>query len=64
MQRAAEQELAAGRDRGPLHGMPFAVKDVFDVAGAPTRAGSTTASGCRRRPTQPSSRGYATPARC
>ena len=40
----AEQELAAGRDRGPLHGIPFAVKDVFDVAGAPTRAGSTTTS--------------------
>ena len=27
--------------RGPLHGVPFLVKDLFDVAGVPTRAGST-----------------------
>ena len=26
---------------GPLHGAPFLVKDLFDVAGVPTRAGST-----------------------
>jgi Asp-tRNA(Asn)/Glu-tRNA(Gln) amidotransferase A subunit family amidase len=37
-QRAAE--LAAGRDRGPLHGIPIGIKDIIDVAGWPTRAGS------------------------
>ena len=35
-----DTELAAGRDRGPLHGIPMTVKDIIDVAGAPTRAGS------------------------
>jgi len=36
-----DEELAAGRDRGPLHGIPITVKDNFDVAGVPTMAGST-----------------------
>jgi len=35
-----DTEAAAGRWRGPLHGIPLTVKDVIDVAGAPTRAGS------------------------
>jgi len=35
-----DAEAAAGRWRGPLHGIPITVKDVIDVAGAPTRAGS------------------------
>jgi aspartyl-tRNA(Asn)/glutamyl-tRNA(Gln) amidotransferase subunit A len=35
-----DAELAAGRRRGPLHGIPVTVKDVIDVAGVPTRAGS------------------------
>ena len=38
--RAAEQEIAAGRYRGPLHGIPVSVKDLVDVAGTPTTAGS------------------------
>lgn len=38
-QRAAE-ELSRGHDRGPLHGIPIGVKDIIDVAGLPTTAGS------------------------
>lgn len=34
------EELRAGRNRGPLHGIPVGVKDIFDVAGLPTAAGS------------------------
>ncbi|MFN3616262.1 MAG: amidase, partial [Rubrimonas sp.] len=37
---AAWAELRAGRDRGPLHGMPVAVKDNYTTADMPTRAGS------------------------
>jgi amidase len=36
---AADRELAAGTWRGPLHGVPIAVKDLFDIEGVPTRAG-------------------------
>jgi aspartyl-tRNA(Asn)/glutamyl-tRNA(Gln) amidotransferase subunit A len=38
--KAAESEIAAGRWRGPLHGVPFALKDIIDVAGVPTTAHS------------------------
>lgn len=38
--RAAELELRGGQDRGPLHGIPYAVKDIYDVKGVPTTAGS------------------------
>ena len=38
--RTAEAELRAGQARGPLHGLPVAVKDVIDVAGVPTRLGT------------------------
>jgi aspartyl-tRNA(Asn)/glutamyl-tRNA(Gln) amidotransferase subunit A len=37
---ALDAELTAGHLRGPLHGIPVTVKDVIDVAGVPTRAGS------------------------
>jgi aspartyl-tRNA(Asn)/glutamyl-tRNA(Gln) amidotransferase subunit A len=36
----AEQELMSGADRGVLHGIPIGIKDIFDVAGWPTRCGS------------------------
>jgi aspartyl-tRNA(Asn)/glutamyl-tRNA(Gln) amidotransferase subunit A len=38
--READRERRAGYDRGPLHGIPISVKDLIDVAGAPTTAGS------------------------
>jgi aspartyl-tRNA(Asn)/glutamyl-tRNA(Gln) amidotransferase subunit A len=34
--RVAENEIAANRIRGPLHGIPIGVKDIIDVAGLPT----------------------------
>lgn len=37
---ALDQRLAAGEDPGPLAGVPFAVKDLFAIAGIPTLAGS------------------------
>jgi len=33
---------------GPLAGLPYALKDLFDVAGAPTRAGSSSGSAASR----------------
>ncbi|RSN10488.1 amidase [Nonomuraea sp. WAC 01424] len=38
--RRADEELASGADRGPLHGVPVAVKDLIDVAGLPCTMGS------------------------
>ena len=35
-----DADLAAGRDRGPLHGVPVSVKDLYAVRGGTTRAGS------------------------
>ena len=37
----ADRELAAGRDRGPLHGLPWGVKDLFSVPGYRTTWGAT-----------------------
>jgi len=37
---AAESEIAKGRRRGPLHGIPIALKDLFDTAGVRTTAAS------------------------
>src|SRR6267378_4335200 len=38
--RAIDAAVAAGQNVGPLAGVPFAVKNLFDVQGLPTRAGS------------------------
>ncbi len=38
--RDADREIAAGRYRGPLHGVPLSVKDLFDIAGTKTTAAS------------------------
>ena len=39
--RAAEAEITAGQYRGPLHGIPYGAKDVFDTAGIRTTHGSS-----------------------
>jgi aspartyl-tRNA(Asn)/glutamyl-tRNA(Gln) amidotransferase subunit A len=44
---ARDAEAAAGRVRGPLHGRPVAVKDLIDVAGVVTAAGSPKLAGNR-----------------
>ena len=41
----ADRELASGIDRGPLHGVPVSVKDVFDIAGTVTSAASRVREG-------------------
>ena len=42
---AADRELLANRDRGPLHGIPISLKDLIDQAGVPTTAGSAVPDG-------------------
>lgn len=39
--KAADGEIAQGRYRGPLHGVPIALKDLFWTKGVPTAAGTT-----------------------
>ena len=38
--RAADSEIAAGRYRGPLHGIPYGVKDLMDTKGIATTYGA------------------------
>ena len=38
--RQADAEIASGRYRGPLHGIPVSLKDLIDVKGVPTTAAS------------------------
>ncbi len=39
--RSAEEEISAGHWRGPMHGIPFGVKDIVDTAGILTTNGSS-----------------------
>jgi Asp-tRNA(Asn)/Glu-tRNA(Gln) amidotransferase A subunit family amidase len=38
--KQADEEIAGGKYRGPLHGIPFGVKDLLDTAGIPTTYGA------------------------
>ncbi|MBV8232782.1 MAG: amidase, partial [Planctomycetaceae bacterium] len=48
--REAENEIQRGKWRGPLQGIPIALKDLFDTAGVKTTAGSAVFKG--RIPTE------------
>jgi len=43
--RELDRELAAGRDRGPLHGVPITIKDLLDIRGTATTAASRVRDG-------------------
>jgi amidase len=43
--REAEEQIGAGAWRGPLHGVPIAIKDICDLAGTPTTAGMSILAG-------------------
>jgi aspartyl-tRNA(Asn)/glutamyl-tRNA(Gln) amidotransferase subunit A len=42
---AADRELASGQDRGALHGIPIAIKDIVDIEGLPTTCASKVREG-------------------
>ncbi|MBI3400680.1 MAG: amidase [Acidobacteria bacterium] len=43
--RELDRELAAGKDRGPLHGVPMSIKDLYDIRGTATTAASRVREG-------------------
>jgi aspartyl-tRNA(Asn)/glutamyl-tRNA(Gln) amidotransferase subunit A len=43
--RQVDAEIAAGRHRGPLHGVPISLKDLIDLEGTPTTAASRVRAG-------------------
>lgn len=45
MAARADDDLREGRDVGPLHGLPIAIKDLVDVTGMPTSHGSRAFAG-------------------
>lgn len=52
--RAADREIASGSHRGPLHGVPISLKDLFDLQGTPTTAASKVREGHRATGDAPS----------
>jgi aspartyl-tRNA(Asn)/glutamyl-tRNA(Gln) amidotransferase subunit A len=44
--RQAEKEIVGGQYRGPLHGVPLGLKDLFEVAGVPCTMGSRILAEC------------------
>lgn len=47
--RRADAEMASGRHRSPVHGVPISLKDLLDLEGTPTTAASRVRSGHRAR---------------
>ena len=43
--RQADAKIAAGRSRGPLHGIPWGCKDIIAAPGYPTQLGSSAFAG-------------------
>jgi len=43
--RELDRELAGGKDRGPLHGVPISIKDLYDIRGTATTAASRVREG-------------------
>ena len=48
---AADEALAAGREPGPLHGLPITIKDTFEVIGLPCTSGAPMLADHRPRST-------------
>src|SRR5207237_8416776 len=48
--RAAETEIAAGKYRGPLHGIPLGLKDIYETAGIATTGHSKVMQGHVTKP--------------
>ena len=59
--RRAEKEILRGRYIGPLHGIPFAAKDLFFVKGIRNTCGSKILTDFVPNMTLPSSRGFSPP---
>ncbi|SHJ27010.1 amidase [Wenxinia saemankumensis] len=51
--RQADADLSAGRDRGPMQGIPFAIKDLIDLDGATVACGSRGRAGRKATSTAP-----------
>jgi len=47
--RAVDALIASGKDAGPLAGVPFAVKNLFDVKASPPAPDRRSTATCRRR---------------